>query len=303
MTTVRRLSTLALFIFLAAVAGEALGQARFTGRVLDVAGEPIEGVRIILRNLDNGQVVELRSDGSGRFFRRALTIGMYEIRFEKDGYIPVQEQRRLGSGQTQHDAVLEPANIQTLGAEASPEYAAAFEAFNAGDRERAITILEDLVQQAPDFASGYLLLARSHFELNQWEPAIASYKRVIELNPDVSIAYLDLGVAYAETGEIDLAKESFETALQMQPGDASIHYNIGTVFVRADRIDDAIEHLRLATELEPDNALAHKALAFALVRQSDTEGARHHLERYLEIMPDAPDAAEMQAILEQLRGS
>lgn len=300
----RCLSTVALLGALLVIGGEAAAQATLSGRVLDeMSGEPIEGATITLRNLDNGQVVEIESDSSGRFFRRGLTMGRYEMRFEKDGYVTVRDERRLRGGQTQHEAVMTPATIAALGPESSPEYAAAFEAFNSGDREGAIELLEEILDQAPDFASGHLLLARSHFELSAWEPAIESYQRVIELNPEVAIAYLDLGVAYAETEQIELAKQYFETALEMQPPDSTIHYNIGTVYVRADELDQAILHLRQATELDPENALAHKALAFALARQSDTEGAIRHLERYLAIMPDAPDAADIQAILDQLRGS
>lgn len=281
-------------------------EARFVGRVVDPSGTPIADVKITLRNLDDGQTVEIESDNDGEFFRRALTMGRYELRFEREGYVTVRDERQLRSGQTRHDVTMTPATIQAVGPEASPEYAAAYEAFSAGEREKAIGILTGLVEQAPDFAPGFLLLARSHFELGHWEEAIAGYTRVLELDPALAIAYLDLGVAYAETGRIDEATASFEKSIEMQPeGEegAEVHYNIGAVYVRADRVDEAIEHLTLATEMDPDHALAHKALAFALVRRSDNEGAIRHLERYLEIAPDAADAAEMRALLEQLRGA
>ena len=89
----------------------------------------------------------------------------------------------------------------------------------------------------------------------------------------------------------------------MQPDDATAYYNIGAIFIRADRVDEAIEYLTRSTEIDPEQPLAHKALAFALVRKQDTARAAVHLERYLEIEPAAADAAEMLALLEQLRGS
>lgn len=280
-----------------------LQDARLTGRVADPSGAAISEVTITLRNLDNGQVVQLHSGGDGKYFRRALTIGRYELSFEKAGYVTVRDERRLGSGQSVYDAVMEPAVVAPVDPGASPEYAAAFEAFNAGDQGRAIEILVPLVQQQPEFLAGILLLSRSHFELGHWEEAIAGYLRVIQLQPDVAVAYLDLGVAQVETGDLQGAEANFGKALALQPDDASVHYNIGAIYVRADRVDEAIVHLTKATELDPDSALAHKALAFALVRRNDVEGAIHHLQRYLEIAPDAADAAEMAALLEQLRGS
>lgn len=284
-------------------ASAALAQATFMGRVVDRVGAPISDVTITLRNLDNGQVVQLQSDQNGKYFRRALTIGPYELTFEKEGYVTVRDRRRLRTGRTEHDSVMAPAVVVRMDLGSSPEYAAAFEAFNAGELVRAIEILTPVVEAERDFAAGFLLLARSHFELGQWENAIVDYRRVIELQPGMAIAYLDIGVAYMETGDLQSASGSFEKALVLQPEDASVHYNIGTIYIQADRVDEAIVYLTKATELDPESALSHKALAFALVRRSDMEGAIRHLERYLEIAPDAPDAEEMANLLEQLRGS
>lgn len=278
-------------------------QATFMGRVVDTAGDPISAVTITLRNVDNGQVVQLQSDQNGKYFRRALAIGPYELTFEKESYVTVRDRRRLGTGRTTHDSVMAPAVVVRMDPGSSPEYAAAFEVFNAGELVRAIEILVPLVEAERDFAPGFLLLARSHFELGQWEDAIVGYRRVIELQPGMAIAHLDIGVAYMETGDLQSASGSFEKALVLQPEDASVHYNIGTIYIRADRVDEAIVYLTKATELDPEAALSHKALAFALVRRSDMEGAIRHLERYLEIAPNAPDAEEMATLLEQLRGS
>ena len=276
--------------------------ARVTGRVTDmVDGEPIGGVSITLRNTDTGLTVQLTSKDDGSYFRRALPIGRFEITFEKEGYVPARDSRRLGSGQTTHNAVLEPTRAAPPGS--SPEYIAAYTAFEAGDLPQTIEVLTALLGDQPDFGPGHLLLARSHYELEHWEEAIVGYKRVIELEPEIPVAYLDLGVALSAIGELDDASKYFEKAVSMQPDDATAYYNIGAIFIRADRVDEAIEYLTRSTEIDPEQPLAHKALAFALVRKQDTARAAVHLERYLEIEPAAADAAEMLALLEQLRGS
>ena len=238
--------------------------ARFTGRMTDLGGEPIAGVTITLRNVNTGATVQIESNDDGRYFRRALPIGSFEITFEKEGYVPARDFRRLGSGQTTHDAVLEPARIATVSIGSSPEYIAAYAAFEAGDLPQTIEILTTLVGHQPDFGPAHLLLARSHYELEHWVEAIAGYKRVIELEPGVPVAYLDLGVALSQVGDLDSAAGYFEKAVSMQPDDATVYYNVGAIFVRADRVDEAIEYLTRATELDPEAALAHKALAFAL---------------------------------------
>jgi len=298
-----RTFTIALVVVTSAQTATAAQDARFIGRVVDPDGVPVADVSITLRNVDNGQVVEIKSDKDGRYFRRALTIGRYEITFTKDGYIPARDQRRLGSGQTRHDAVLEPMAAVPVDPTTSPEYLAAYEAFQAGEKARVIEILEPVIESQPDFVAGALLLARAHFELEHWKQAISGYERVLALKPDLPVAYLDLGTALVQTGDLERASRSFESALAMQPDDADINYNIGAIYVRADDVEEAIKYLRRATELDPDHALAHKALAFALVRSDDIDGAIQHLERYLAIDPEAPDAAEMRQLLEQLRQS
>ena len=87
-------------LILAAAATPAVAQtARFTGRVTNmVDGEPIAGVTITLRNVDNGAVVQIESNDDGRYFRRSLPIGRFEITFEKEGYVSARDSRRLGSG-------------------------------------------------------------------------------------------------------------------------------------------------------------------------------------------------------------
>ena len=277
--------------------------ARFTGRVTRLDGEPIAGVTITLHNVNTGATVQIESNDDGRYFRRALPIGSFEITFEKEGYVPARDFRRLGSGQTTHDAVLEPARATAVNLGSSPEYIAAYAAFEAGDLPQTIEILTTLVGHQPDFGPAHLLLARSHYELEHWQEAIVSYKRGIELEPGVPVAYLDLGISLAEVGDLDSAAGYFEKAVSMQPDDATVYYNVGAVFIRADRVDEAIEYLTRATALDPEAALAHKALAFALVRNADSAAAAVHLERYLEIEPEAADAVEMAALLEQLRSS
>ena len=277
--------------------------ARFTGRVTSLDGEPIAGVTITLQNTDSGATVQIESNDDGRYFRRSLPIGNFEITFEKEGYVPARDSRRMGSGETTHDAVLEPARAVPVHAGASPEYIAAYAAFEAGDLPQTIEILTTLVGHQPDFGPAHLLLARSHYELGQWDEAIVGYKRVIELEPGVPIAYLDLGVALVEVGDLDSASGYFKKAVSMQPDDADAYYNIGAIFVRAGRVDEAIEYLTRATAIDPESGLAHKALAFALARNADSAGAAVHLARYLELEPEAADAAEMALLLEQLRGS
>lgn len=306
MTETRRPRTHATALWVAALLVLALpatawAQGRLMGRVVNAEGEPIAGVEITVRSVDRGDEFTLTTDESGRFMRPGLSIGVYEVVFEKEGYAPMAVQRRIGGGETSVEVVLEA--VTPAGPRGSEEYAQAFEAFQAGDFETTVQLLEPLAEDNPDFAAAFLLLGRSHFEMEHWEEAIAAYSRALELSPDEAGVHMDLGTAYVETGQMEEAKAHLERTLELQPEEASAHYNVGVVYFQANEIEPAVEHLRSAAELQPDNALAHKALAFALVRQESPAEAAEHLERYLELSPDAADAAEMAELAEQLRAA
>lgn len=277
-------------------------EVRIQGRVVDPSGEPLAGVTITLLDLDRNQSVQIDSGNDGTFFRRGLQLARYRIEFRKDGYVTLVEERRLGFGDNRMEVVMEPAAPEAPpGPAESPEYAAGFEAFQAGRYQRAVELLEPLAVEHPDFPSVLLLLGRSHLELAQWEQAAAAYRRTLELEPDHALAHLDLGVALVEMGDLDAAAPHLEAALELRPEEAEVHYNVGTVYFQAGEVKRAVVHLRQALELEPDHALAHKALAFALVRQERLPEAAEHLGRYLQLEPEAPDAAAMRDLLEELR--
>jgi tetratricopeptide (TPR) repeat protein len=99
------------------------------------------------------------------------------------------------------------------------------QAYEAGDYGKAIQILEPAAEKNPQDGEIDLLLAKSHFELKQFDQAIASAEKAIASAPDNSKYHEWLGRSYGEKaaktswlsalGLAKKAQQEFETAVKL----------------------------------------------------------------------------------------
>jgi tetratricopeptide (TPR) repeat protein len=98
-------------------------------------------------------------------------------------------------------------------------------AYEASDYEKAVAILEDAAGKNPSDGEIQLLLAKSHFELRQYDAAIANAEKAVAIAPDNSLYHEWLGRSYGEKASkaswlsaLSLAKKAqgeFETAIKL----------------------------------------------------------------------------------------
>src|ERR1700726_5323313 len=98
-------------------------------------------------------------------------------------------------------------------------------AYELSDYEKAIKVLQDAVAKDPRNGEVLLLLAKSHFELRQFDAAIANAERAVALAPENSVYHEWLGRSFGEKASksswfsaLSLAKKAqqeFETAVQL----------------------------------------------------------------------------------------
>src|SRR5450432_2820558 len=98
-------------------------------------------------------------------------------------------------------------------------------AYEASEYEKAVQILEEAAGRNPRDGEIKLLLAKSHFELRQYDAAIASAEKAVAIAPDNSRYHEWLGRSYGEKASkaswlsaLSLAKKAqgeFETAIKL----------------------------------------------------------------------------------------
>jgi tetratricopeptide (TPR) repeat protein len=97
----------------------------------------------------------------------------------------------------------------------------------SGHVDEAAQVLEQQVRQAPNDASGYNLLCRAYFMMEEWDRGIANCERARNLDQQNSLEYLWLGRIYGEKAAragflsaAGLGKKSriaFERAVELDP--------------------------------------------------------------------------------------
>jgi superkiller protein 3 len=185
------------------------------------------------------------------------------------------------------------------------------------DFEAAISPLQKVLAEQPDFAYAHFQLAYVYTALKRTEDARGEYERAISLDPKMAEAYLNLGilmldgrpadaiaplrkavellpaqsrprsllaVALDRSGDEAGAVETFEGVLHLDPRDLTAVNYLGWFSLRKNKPADAETRFRQALEIQPGDPSALKGLAESLDAQKKSEAADAY-RTYLAIQP------------------
>lgn len=143
------------------------------------------------------------------------------------------------------------------------------ELLSSGHIDQALPIIEQQVRQRPNDASGYNLLCRAYFVMEEWDHGISNCERARNLDPQNSRYYLWLGRIYGEKADrvsflsaAGLAKKvrtSFERAVELAPNDWEARADLGEFYIEAPGIvgggkDKATEQANALMSIKPGKA-------------------------------------------------
>ncbi|MCH7823517.1 MAG: tetratricopeptide repeat protein [Acidobacteria bacterium] len=313
------LGAMLVLLFLAvfpADAGAIQWNATVRGKVTDVDGNPLRGVKVtvepLFQNRDNPVapiVVETNDDG--QFQARNVRLGDTTITFVFEGYETVVRQRPLRAGPVRINVTLEAVTVPDAVLQANianEAYQAGREAFNAGTYGEVVSQMQaatEALEGTPDNAEslGYLyaLMGRAYLEQRMFQQAAEAYRKWVEYHPDQTGPLIELAQALSESGDPEGATTYFEAALALQPDDAMTRYNMGVIMVNVGNLEDGIRKLEEAIELQPEYPLAYKNLGYAYARTEDYAEAIEAFDKYIEQSPDAEDTAQIQDFIVALK--
>ena len=74
----------------------------------------------------------------------------------------------------------------------------------------ALVMINDIVQDHPDFVDAHLFKARLHHELEKFDEALAAAERAVKLNPESGSAHLDRAIYLRELDREEEALEALD---------------------------------------------------------------------------------------------
>jgi tetratricopeptide (TPR) repeat protein len=129
-------------------------------------------------------------------------------------------------------------------------FVAAVQAEETGEKNRAISLYEEMLRVDPDYAPGYINLGTIHFHLRQFVRAEELYRMATEKDPGYVLAFFDLGNVLDELERPDESISAYQRAVELAPRYADAHYNLALAFERKGERRAALRHWQAYVKLD-----------------------------------------------------
>jgi tetratricopeptide (TPR) repeat protein len=129
-------------------------------------------------------------------------------------------------------------------------FQAAVQAEEAGEKQRAIALYQEILEIDPSYAAACINLGTVFFHLRQFGRAEELYRRATEADPGYVLAYFDLGNVLDELERLDESIAAYVKAVALSPRYADAHYNLALAYERNGQSRPALRHWRAYVKLD-----------------------------------------------------
>ncbi len=154
-----------------------------------------------------------------------------------------------------------------------------------GRPEKAVAIMEELLEGEPRNRRVMNILATWHFSMNDYKKTERILKRIIRVHPGFDEAYYNLGAVYVATGRYEEAMQTAKTMMEKNPRSAKAYNIYGSALFRREKYARASEYFKKATKLYPGFAEYHFNLGMCYKRLGKQAKALQAIARALRINP------------------
>ena len=138
-------------------------------------------------------------------------------------------------------------------------FLAAVQAEEAGNKQRAMDLYEEIVAADSTYAAAYINLGTLHFHLRQFERAEELYRRATEADPSYVLAFFDLGNVLDELLQLDESIVAYKQAIALSPQYADAHYNLALAYEHKGEPRRALSHWQTYLRLDRSGPWAEHA--------------------------------------------
>jgi tetratricopeptide (TPR) repeat protein len=160
-------------------------------------------------------------------------------------------------------AAAEPAPMRRPGSATSrgvqDRFLTAVQAEEAGEKQRAIALYEEIIALDPEYAAAYINLGTLHFHLRQYSRAEESYRRATQADTGYVLAYFDLGNVLDELERPEESIAAYRKAVALAPRYADAHYNLALAYERKGQSRAALRHWQAYVKLDSQGPWADHA--------------------------------------------
>jgi tetratricopeptide (TPR) repeat protein len=155
--------------------------------------------------------------------------------------------------------------------------------------EAAITPLQKVLNDQPDFAYGHFQLAYVYTALKKSKEAQAEYQRATALDPKMSAAYVNLGMLLLDNREDAAAVAPLRKAVELLPAESRPRYLLAVALDRAGDRAGAAEAFQALLRLDPNDITAIEYLGWMNLRSGKPAEAEARFRHAVEVQPKGAD--------------
>lgn len=279
-----------------AVCAPAAAQSVIRGKVIDGAGQPIEGATItVVATAAATRRGETKTNRDGEFVQIGMTSGQYTVTAVKDTMKlaltanVTQDRNRpvVLTFQLTPVSGLTPEQIKD-----AQLVQGAMEALKAGRDDEAIEKFNEIAAKMPTCGECYYHIGTVHLKKQQFAEAETAFKKAIEIAPTSGDAYTQLASLYNSQKKFDLAQEASAKAAELSGGagggggSAEAVYNQGVILFNGQKYAEAKVQFEAAVKADPTMAPAQLQLGLSSLNLGLLPDAAAAFEAYLALDPD-----------------
>lgn len=138
-------------------------------------------------------------------------------------------------------------------------FLSAVQAEEAGQKQRAIEIYEEIIAADPNYAAAFINLGTLCFHQRNFVRAEELYRSATQADSSYVLAYFDLGNVLDELGRPDESIEAYTRAIHLSPRYADAHYNLALAYERKGEPRRALKHWQTYLRLDRTGPWAEHA--------------------------------------------
>ncbi|MDA2938347.1 tetratricopeptide repeat protein [Acidobacteria bacterium AH-259-A15] len=158
--------------------------------------------------------------------------------------------------------------------------------FRQGDYKAAEAAFRKVVELDPQYADGFLNLARVLLAASRTEEAQQMVDTVLRRHPDYSKALFYRAEIALIRGEYAPALGDYERVLEDYPHDRLVRQRAGRAYYLSGRYSEAVEHFKKILQIDPEERGAYYNLMLCYQALGDSVQADQSHKRYEEYRPD-----------------
>lgn len=151
---------------------------------------------------------------------------------------------------------------------------------SAGQVDKGLAVLEEIVRQPGSEAAAHLLLAQAYADVNRMPQATKVLRDAQAQFPDNTTITFELGALLDRQKKFSESEALFRQLIAREPQNAPALNYLGYMLAeRGDRLDESVDYIKRALAIEPDNGSYLDSIGWAYFKDGKLDLALNHLER------------------------